>query len=367
MTGFRRKPTGGRINRLKPLGFTYNGKSFTALEGDTIASALLANDQTIIARSFKYHRPRGFLSAGLEEPNGLFTLGEGAQTVPNAIGTTTALTGGMKVKSQNAWPSPTFDLMAVNQLAAPLFTAGFYYKTFMGPLKRSWMWYEPLIRKAAGLGEATPDKGTARYDSSNSFCDVLVIGAGPAGLAAALTAGRSGARVILAEQDSMVGGSLLSGKLEVMEQWRSSAAAELATMQNLRVLTNATVQGLYDHNQAAISLGGNRLEVVQAKTIIHATGAFERPLLFNNNDRPGVMLASALRTYLNRYALAPKRRAVIVTNNDSAYETAFDLAEVDVAVTIAEMRSQPSGDSAGAGGATRHRHFPEQWHCRCVG
>ena len=344
MTGFTRIPSGGRVNRLKPLGFTYNGKSFTGLEGDTIASALLANDQTIIGRSFKYHRPRGFLSAGLEEPNGLFTIGEGADTVPNAIGTTTALVGGMKVKSQNAWPSPTFDLMAVNQLAAPLFTAGFYYKTFMGPLKRSWMWYEPLIRKAAGLGEATPDKGTARYDSSNSFCDVLVVGSGPAGLAAALTAGRSGARVLLAEQESMVGGSLLSAKLEVMEQWRSSAAAELAAMQNLRVLTNATVQGLYDHNQAVLSLGANRLEVVQAKAIIHATGAFERPLLFNNNDRPGVMLASALRTYLNRYALAPKRRAVIVTNNDNAYETAFDLAEADVAVTIAEMRSQPSGD-----------------------
>ena len=250
----------------------------------------------------------------------------------------------MKVKSQNAWPSPSFDLMAVNQLAAPLFTAGFYYKTFMGPLKRSWMWYEPFIRKAAGLGEATPDKGKTRYDSTNSFCDVLVIGAGPAGLAAALTAGRSGARVVLAEQDSLVGGSLLSAKLETLEQWRSSAEAELAAMKNVRVLTNATVQGLYDHNQAVISMGANRLEVVQAKNIIHATGAFERPLPFNNNDRPGVMLASALRTYLNRYALAPKRRAVIVTNNDSAYETAFDLAEADVAVTVAEMRAQPTGD-----------------------
>ena len=344
MSGFRRTIKGGRINREKPLGFTYNRKSLMGFEGDTLASALLANDQTIIARSFKYHRPRGFLSAGLEEPNGLFTLGEGADTIPNAIGTTTALTRGMKVKSQNAWPSPTFDLMAVNSLAAPLFTAGFYYKTFMGPLKRSWMWYEPLIRKAAGLGAATESKGTARYDSTNSFCDVLVIGSGPAGLAAALTAGRSGAKVILAEQDSDIGGSLLSSKLDVLEQWRTTATSELASVKNIRILMNSTVQGLYDHNQAVISIGTNRLEVVQAKTIIHATGAFERPLVFNNNDKPGVMLASALRTYLNRYALAPKRRAVIVTNNDSAYEAAFDVAEADVAVTIAETRSSPAGD-----------------------
>ena len=344
MTGFRRTPTGGCINRAKPVSFTYNSKLFSALEGDTIASALLANDQTVIARSFKYHRSRGFLSAGLEEPNGLFTLGEGAHTIPNAIGTTTALTHGMKVKSQNAWPSPTFDLMAINSLAAPLFTAGFYYKTFMGPFKRSWMWYEPLIRKAAGLGAATESKGTARYYSTNSFCDVLVIGSGPAGLAAALTAGRSGARVILAEQDSDLGGSLLSSKLDVLEQWRTTTISELATIKNIRILMNSTIQGLYDHNQAVISVGANRLEVVQSKTIIHATGAFERPLVFHNNDKPGVMLASALRTYLNRYALAPKRRAVIVTNNDSAYEIAFDLAEADVAVTIAETRSSPAGD-----------------------
>ena len=344
MTGFRRTISGGRINRERPLGFTYNGKSFTALEGDSIASGLLANDQTIIARSFKYHRPRGFLSAGLEEPNGLFTLGEGAETVPNIIGTTTELSGGMKVKSQNAWPSPIFDLMAINGLASPLFTAGFYYKTFMGPLKRSWMWYEPLIRKAAGLGVATPEKGTTRYDSTNSFCDVLIIGSGPAGLAAALTAGRAGARVILAEQDSDLGGSLLSERRDTLEQWRLSAKAELAELKTVRVLTKATVQGLYDHNQAVISIGENRLEVVQAKTIIHATGSFERPLLFNNNDKPGVMLAGALRTYLNRFALAPKRRAVIVTNNDSAYEVAFDLAEADVAVTIADLRREPAGD-----------------------
>ena len=344
MTAFRRTPTGGRIDRSKPIAFTYNGKSATGFAGDSIASALLANNHIIIGRSFKYHRPRGFLSAGLEEPNGLFTLGEGAETVPNTIGTTTTLHPGMIVKSQNAWPSPTFDVMGINALAAPLFTAGFYYKTFMGPTKKSWMFFEPFIRRAAGLGKATPDKGRERYDTTNAFCDVLVVGSGPAGLAAALYAGRAGARVVLAEQDSEIGGSMLSSKLEPLETWRCFLRDELQAIQNVRVLTNATVQGLYDHNQAVISIGRNRLEVLQAKTIIHATGAFERPLVFQNNDKPGVMLTGALRTYLNRYALAPKRRAVIVTNNDSAYATAFDLAEADVAVTIAECRAQPSGE-----------------------
>jgi methylglutamate dehydrogenase subunit C len=343
MTRFRRTLEGGRVDRLKPLVFTYNGKSFAGLAGDTIASALLANDQTIIGRSFKYHRPRGILSAGLEEPNGLFTLGDAAETVPNCIGPATALVGGMKVKAQNAWPSPSFDLMGVNSLAAPLFSAGFYYKTFMGPTKRSWMFFEPFIRKAAGLGKATVDFGSVRYDTSNSFCDVLVVGSGPAGLSAALMAGRSGTHVLLAEQDFELGGQLLSLKADAAETWRRDVVAELLSLPNVRVLKNAAVQGLYDHNQAVISIGANRTEVVQAAAIIHASGSFERPLVFNNNDLPGVMLAGAVRTYLNRFGVAPNTRSVIATNNDSAYETAFDLAQAGVAVTIAECRAMPTG------------------------
>jgi methylglutamate dehydrogenase subunit C len=344
MTSFRRMAKGGRIDRLQPLSFSYNGKSLTGLSGDTLASALLAGDQLVIARSFKYHRPRGIVSSGIEEPNALFTIGNGAETVPNAVATTTRLVAGMKVKSQNAWPSPRFDLMAVNGLAGPLFSAGFYYKTFMGPFKRSWMFYEPFIRKAAGLGAATESWSDTRYDTTNTFCDVLVVGAGAAGLAAALTAGRAGAQVVLAEQDHELGGGLLSSKLDVLEQWRIEVVSELQRLDNVRVLMNATVQGLYDHNQAIVSIGSTRLEIVQASTIIHATGAMERPLVFTNNDKPGVMLAGALRSFLNRFAVAPQKRAVIATNNDSAYEAAFDLAEADVAVTIADLRAQPTGD-----------------------
>ncbi len=344
MAGFKRMDSGGRIDRTKNLSFTYNGKPRSGFAGDTIASALLASDDLIIGRSFKYHRPRGFMSAGLEEPNGLFTLGTGAKTTPNMIGTTTLLEAGMAVRSQNAWPSPKVDVMAVNGMLAPMFSAGFYYKTFMGPFKKSWMFYEPIIRRAAGLGAATIDQGEARYDTRNSFCDVLVIGAGPAGLAAAITAAASGVRVFLVELENAVGGSLLSSRHLELEAWRKTQADAAAGFANLRLLLNSTVQGIYDGNQAVVSLGANRLEIIRAQTIIYATGAFERPLVFDNNDRPGVMLAGALRSYLNRYGIAPKRRAVIVANNDSAYQAAFDLSEADVAVTIAEHRAVPPVD-----------------------
>ncbi len=350
MTAFRRRGSGGRIDRTTTIPFTYDGSRLFGHGGDTLASALLASGKTLVGRSFKYHRPRGFLSAGVEEPNGLFTLGEFGRTEPNMPGTLTEVHEGLIAKSQNAWPSPDFDVMAVNSLASPLFGAGFYYKTFMGPFKRSWMFYEPFIRKAAGLGRATEQTDTARYDVINGFCDVLVVGAGPAGLATALTASRSGLRVVLAELDFELGGSLLSGTNESLERWRKSAIEELSQQPNTRILARTVVQGLYDGNQALLHTRAvpgsvaSRSESLRFKTIIHCSGAIERPLVFHNNDRPGVMLAGAVRTYLNRFALAPLKQAVVVTNNDSAYATAFDLAEADVAVTIAELRAAPSGD-----------------------
>ena len=361
MTAFKRLATGGRIDRSKTVAFTYDGSRLFGHEGDTLASALLANGKTLVGRSFKYHRPRGFLSAGVEEPNGLFTIGEGARSEPNIPGTLLPLTEGLTAKSQNAWPSPNFDLMAVNSLAAPIFGAGFYYKTFMGPFKKSWMFYEPFIRKAAGLGKVDAATDTARYDVQFGFCDVVVVGSGPAGLAAALTAGRAGATVILAEQDTEFGGTLRSESSEALERWRADVLAELRTMPHVQLLARATVQGLYDGTQATIAqhvAGGMLLHVIRSRTIIIASGATERPLVFANNDRPGIMLASAVKTYLNRFALAPAARAVVTTNNDSAYQTAFALAEAGVAVTVAEARSVPSGDLLAQAAALGIAIFP---------
>ena len=344
MTKFRRLGQGGTIDRSKTLNFKFNGKRLSGFAGDTLASALLANNQITIGRSFKYHRPRGILSAGIEETNALFTTGAKMGELPNAIGPMVELTSGLSAKSQNAWPSPTFDVMAINSLASPIFGAGFYYKTFMGPFKKSWMFYEPFIRRAAGLGKTTTAGDDTKHFTRNAFCDVLIVGSGPAGLSAALTAARSGLRVVLAEQDFVLGGQITSSADLALIKWRDEAVLALKQAENCRILTRATVQGIYDANQVIISVGSTILESLRAQTIIFATGAVERPLVFSNNDRPGVMLASALRTYLNRYALAPAKRAVIATNNDAAYDTAFDLAAHDVAVTMVDERQNISAE-----------------------
>jgi heterotetrameric sarcosine oxidase alpha subunit len=371
MKAFRRLPSGGRIDRGKPVSARFDGKPLPGFAGDTLASALLATGKLLIGRSFKYHRPRGLLSAGIEEPNGLFTLGEGATTEPNVAATMVDLVDGLVARSQNAWPSPDLDLMAVNSVLAPLFQSGFYYKTFMGPSKGSWMFYEPFIRKAAGLGRATDLPDPDRYDMRYAFCDVLVIGSGPAGLAAALTAGRSGARVVLAEQDSAFGGSLLSGADAEHEAWRTACVDELKSLANVDAMTRTTVQGLYDGNLAVLvenrshlrpdaKKGQPRMVLTQlrAKSIVMATGAIERPLVFSNNDRPGVMLASALRSYVNRYAVSPEKRAVIVTNNDTAYDAALDLASVGVAVTVVDHRASVAPEILARVGAKGIAIFP---------
>ncbi len=371
MSHFRRLPTGGRIDRSKRVSARFDGKPLAGFAGDTLASALLANDRLLVGRSFKYHRPRGLIAAGIEEPNGLFTIGEGAATEPNVAATVVELVDGLVASTQNAWPSADFDVMAVNSILAPMFQSGFYYKTFMGPRKGSWMFYEPFIRKAAGLGKATDQRDPDRYDMRYAFCDVLVIGSGPAGLAAALTAGRSGARVVLAEQDTDFGGSLLSGSDAEHEGWRASCVEELKSLPNVEAFTRTIVQGLYDGNLAVLvenrshlrpdaRKGQARMLLTQlrAKTIVMATGAIERPLVFSNNDRPGVMLASALRSYANRFAVAPEKRAVIAANNDSAYATALDLAAVGVAVTVADHRAAVSADILARAGAKGIAIFP---------
>ena len=349
----RRRPGGGRIDRGQQLAFLFEGRELTGYAGDTLASALLANGVGLVGRSFKYHRPRGFVAAGVEEPNGLLTLGAQGRRTPNVPATTTELHQGLICERQNGWPSVELDLMSfIGGLLAPLFEAGFYYKTFMGPRRGSWMFYEPFIRRAAGLGVATHLPDPDRYETAHAFTDVLIVGAGPAGLAAARAAGRSGCRVTLVEQDFLLGGSLLSAPADAPEEvLRRSLEVEVTSMPNVKIFRRTTVIGIYDGSTAVLlekrdharpdPAKGEAREIVitlRARAIVHAEGAIERPLLFGNNDLPGIMLASAVRAYLNRYALLLGGRVLIATNNDSAWTTAIDLAGSGARVTIADER-----------------------------
>jgi sarcosine oxidase subunit alpha len=355
VTGHR-LATGGRIDRMRPIGFTFDGRRYQGFAGDTLASALLATGVHLVGRSFKYHRPRGIFSAGAEEPNALVQLGAGARTEPNVRATQVELYEGLAARSQNCWPSVGFDLGEVSNLLSPLFPAGFYYKTFMWP-PSFWHLYERLIRRAAGMGEAPREPDPDRYEHVHAHCDVLVVGAGPAGLAAALAAGRSGARVILVDEQAEPGGSLLSEAPDhAGHGWREATIAALQALPETRLLPRTTVFGYYDHNylglveratdhlgpKAPPQLPRQRLWKVRARQVLLATGAIERPLVFPGNDRPGIMLAGAVRSYLNRYAVKPGR-VVLFTNNDSAYATARDLYAAEIGVTVVDTRPNPTG------------------------
>ncbi|MGB7098484.1 MAG: sarcosine oxidase subunit alpha family protein [Xanthobacteraceae bacterium] len=348
-TSRNRLPHGGLIDRTTSLRFSFDGRGYVGHPGDTLASALIANGVSLVGRSFKYHRPRGIFSAGSDEPNALVELRDGTRREPNTRATTIELFDGLTAASQNRWPSLAFDVMSINDVLSPFFPAGFYYKTFMWPPAFWEKVYEPAIRRTAGLGRAAGADDPDEYEKAFAHCDVLVVGSGPAGLMAALSAGRAGARVILAEEDFKLGGRLLAERFVLDESestaWAARIEAELAAMPEVTIMRRTTVFGVYDHGQyGAVERVSDHLAVpppyqprqrywkIVAKRALLAAGASERPIAFEGNDRPGVMLAGAVRTYLNRYATTPSSRLVVFTNNDDGWRTASAAQDAGVAI-----------------------------------
>ncbi len=358
-----RLASGGRLlDRSRPLDFTFNGIRMRGFAGDTLASALLANDQVLVGRSFKYHRPRGIVASGVEEPNALVGIGREGRFEPNQRATVQELFDGLHAVSQNHWPNLEYDVGALADLASSFLPAGFYYKTFIHP-RAAWQHvFEPFIRRAAGLGTAPRERDADSYEHFYVHVDVLVVGGGVAGLAAARQAGAAGAKVLLLEQSpywggrTCVDGAVVNGVPE--EEWVERTLAEISRMDNVRTRTRCMAAGLYDHgyvvscerladHEPADGAPRHRLWRIRAKQVVTATGAIERPLSFAGNDVPGVMLASAVRDYVVNWGVSPGDRTVVVTNNDDAYRTAVTLKKAGLEVpAVIDARAQASGPLA---------------------
>ncbi len=376
-----RLATGGRlIDRASTVSFRFNGRRLKGYAGDTLASALLANDQMLVGRSFKYHRPRGIVASGAEEPNALMNLGSGGRFEPNQRATTQELFDGLEARSQNHWPSLDFDIGAINARLSRFLPAGFYYKMFLHPRPFWKHVYEPFIRQSAGLGQAPKDRDADTYEHFHAHVDVLIVGGGVAGLAAALAAGRSGARVLLVEQTAQWGGRapVDGATIDGMdaETWIKTTVQALEDMQNVDLRLRCMGAGVYDHGYAlayerltdhlADKAGPrHRLWKIRARRIVTATGAIERPLSFAGNDLPGVMLASAVRDYVVNWAVSPGDRTVVVTNNDDAYRTALALQAAGLVVpAIVDARPAPEGALVDAARAQGIRILPGRAVCK---
>ena len=347
--------SGGLIDRSKEISFIFNGKKYNGYKGDTLASALLANGVHLIGRSFKYHRPRGIIAAGVEDANGKVQLYKDNITEPNVNVTEVELVEGLRIESQNCWPSVNFDVGGINNFLNRFFPAGFYYKTFMWPKSFWYHVYEPFIRKAAGMGKASLDPDPDRYEHQYEHCDILVVGSGPSGIASALSAAKNGARVILAEDKARFGGSLLTDNVTIGnkngDEWVEDSISELKSMPNVIIKKRSQVFGYYDHNMLVMFerckdhlnnpepyTPRQRLWYIRAKHVLISTGSIERPLIFANNDRPGIMLASSAREYLKVYGVLPGKKPIIFTNNDTAYETAIEFKAHGIDTVILDTR-----------------------------